>query len=75
MKTFLIILIILFILLLLLFFYCACKVASLADERMERILQEDSDVEEWKNYRGTGNCFGEIVIAFLIKIKIKFKKF
>lgn len=75
MKTFLIILIINFILLLLLFLYCSCKVASLADEEIERLSQEDSDVEEWKNYRGTGNCFGEIVIAFLIKIKTKFKKF
>jgi len=46
MKTFLIILIINFIILLLLFLYCSCKVASLADEEMEKLLQEESDKEE-----------------------------
>jgi len=41
MKTFFVILLIIFILLLLLFLYCSCKVASLADEEIERLSQED----------------------------------
>lgn len=46
MKTFLIILIINFILLLLLFLYCSCKVASIADEEIERLSQEESDTND-----------------------------
>jgi len=71
MKTFFIILIINFILLLLLFLYCSCKVASIADEEIERLSQEDSDNKWWKKYRGIGNYFGEIVIVFMTKIKTK----
>ncbi len=37
------ILVIILILLLLLFLYCACKVASIADEEMERLSHEDND--------------------------------
>lgn len=75
MKLFLIILFINIVIFTSVFLFCACKVASIADESMEKENYKKSGGKWWNLFYGNGNCFLEIATLYLIKIKIKLEKF